>query len=103
MSQFDAAAVNQFNAYAYSDNYSILNSVECVGCEHNETEALMLATWLSNYHGRRYEVRRNTPDQVRAAKQWRPQPMRHGSRDKAFAEMGLGTKNEVRPSKRRLK
>ena len=83
--------VNEFTAHGYSDNYAILKDAtgDCVGCEHNQTEADALVRWLNNYHGGGYSVRRNRPDQVRAAKQWHPQPIRHQCRDQAFEETGI--------------
>lgn len=91
INQLSAEVVNEFTAYSYCDNYSILDSNEqCVACEHNETEAKALISYLSNYHGKRYTLRRNTPDQVRAAKVFYPQPLRHPARDIAFETLGVG-------------
>lgn len=88
---FSSDVVNDVTAYAYCDTYSILDSNEqCIGCEHNQSEAEALISYLSNYHGKRYLLRRNTPDQVRAAKKWYPQPLRHPAREIAFETLGVG-------------
>lgn len=83
--------INQINAHSYSDNYAIIQEEIgfCVGCEHNQTEAEALAKWLTYRSGIKYIVRRNSVDQVREAKQWFKQPIRHQLRDEAFSEMGI--------------
>jgi hypothetical protein len=82
--------VNEITAHAYSDTYAILGpNGDCVGCEHNQTEANALAAWLDNQRGGGYTVRRNTPDQVRAAKAWFPQPVRHSCREDAFRDLAI--------------
>lgn len=61
--------VNEMNAYRFSDNWQIVkeNTDDCVGCEHNQTEAKAIAAYLSNYHGNKYTVRHNRIDLVRRA------------------------------------
>ena len=82
--------VNEFNAYGYTDNFGIIDPIgNCVGCEHNQSEAVALVQWLNSERGGGYSVRKHTPDQVRAAKQFRKDVIRHPSRDEAFADMGV--------------
>lgn len=88
--------VNEFNAYAFSDNYTVLHPEgvdQVAGCEHNEEEARALAAYLSNYHGQTYVIRRNTPDQVRAAVAIRGNnPLRNKCRETAIKELIFGGK-----------
>jgi len=85
-----ASDVNEITAHAYSDTYAILSPVgDCVGCEHNQTEANALASWLNNQRGGGYTVRRNTPDQVRAASVFFSDPVRHRCRDEPFSDLGI--------------
>ena len=86
----NATTVNEFNAYAYSDNYAVLNaSGDCVGCEHNKEEADALARYLSEYHGKTYTVRANGHDAVRSAKRFRKEPLRFKDREYVFRKVGL--------------
>lgn len=85
--------INAVTAYAYSDRYSILGPSpmdECVGCEHNQEEADALVAWLNNQRGGGYRVRRNTLDEVRAARVlFHPKPFRYPHREEAFREIGI--------------
>ena len=44
-SQIKSDEVNATNAFRYSDNFQIVkqSTDECVGCEHNQTEAEAIA------------------------------------------------------------
>lgn len=85
-----ASDVNEITAHGYSDTYAILSpNGDCVGCEHNQTEANALSSWLNNQRGGGYTVRRNTPDHVRAARVFFPKPVRHSCRDEAFSDLGI--------------
>jgi hypothetical protein len=90
--------VTEFNAYAFSDNYAIvkLSTGECIGCEHNEEEALCVAAWYSAYHGLQMGVKRNGVDAVRRAGSFRVEPFRFRFRATAFKEYGLGTRHQIR-------
>jgi hypothetical protein len=85
-----SAEVTEFNAYRYSDNFTVQVAAEpkrFIGCEHNQTEADALAKYLTSETGQKHEVIRNGRDVVAAAKQFRPQPLRFEHRDEAFATM----------------
>lgn len=88
--------INEFTAYAYSDNYSIMGPIECVGCEHNETEAKALCSYLNGRNGGGYTVRKNRLDQVRDAKSFVATPYRHQLRDQAFAAVGIYGSRKVK-------
>lgn len=83
--------VNEFNAYALNDNFQIVveSTQQCVGTEHNQTEAEALAKWLTYNRGSRHIVVRNSRDVVRHAKAIRRDVVRHQLREEAFAEMGV--------------
>lgn len=83
--------IHQFNAYRYSDNFAIEteDGATCYGCEHNQQEADAIARYLSNYHGRNVVVRRNSKDDVRAAKQFRNEPSRVPQRELILKDMGV--------------
>lgn len=61
--------VNEMNAHRFTDNFQIVAETtdECYGCEHNQTEANAIASYLSSYHGRKVIVRHNRVDLVRRA------------------------------------
>ena len=62
-------SVNQYNAEEYSDNYAVFFSDGgFIGCEHNETEARMIADWITGHKGRKCIVKRNSRESVKAAK-----------------------------------
>lgn len=89
--------VNEYNAHAYSDNYTIYGEVQgAVGCEHNESEAKALRDWMTNYHGINFYVRRNHRHQVDAAKAWFPKPLLSQMRETAFRETGLWPRKATR-------
>jgi hypothetical protein len=92
-------AVTEHNAYRFADLYQIVKTEfdSCVGTEHNEQEAMHLVAWLNNHHGGGYEYRRNTPDQVRAARAMGREPIPMKCRETAFEETGLW------PSKRKAR
>lgn len=81
--------VNEFTAHGYSDNFAIIRSGtgDCVGCEHNETEAKHLVAFLNGRNGGGYSIRKNPRHLVAAAKQFFPQPVRHPLRDEVFDVM----------------
>lgn len=89
--------VNEMTAASYSDNYTIYKrdgvDGDFVGCEHNETEAAALVAYLTMYHGQAFEMRRNTPDQVRRAHELRgtksPSRCSESLRTDAFAMAGI--------------
>jgi hypothetical protein len=83
--------INEFNAYAYNDNFRIQNegNGQCVGTEHNQTEAEALAKWLTYEKGIKHTAVRNSREDVRAAQAIRKDVVRHQLRDEAFADMGV--------------
>jgi len=83
--------VNEITAASYSDTYTIYRTADeiVVATEHNKTEADALARFLQNRNGSFHSVRRNTPDQVRAAKSLGASPMRHPLREEAFKALGV--------------
>lgn len=84
--------VNEINAYRFSDNFTVQTVSEPVnvfGCEHNQQEAYALARWLAGTKGIKCVVVRNSPDEVRTAKQYRPQPLRFEHRETALRETGI--------------
>ena len=93
-----ADQVTEWNAYQFSDNYAIIkkSTGECIGCEHNEEEALCVAAWFSNYHGLQMGIKRNGVDAVRKAAEFRSEPFRFRFRDAAFKEYNLGKRNQIR-------
>ena len=84
-------AVNQFTAHRYSDTYAIIanETGQCIGCEHNATEADAVRRFADNRRSCFHRVERNTPDQVRAAKEFCLKPVRYQLRDEALREAGL--------------
>jgi hypothetical protein len=93
-----ADQVTESNAYYFSDNYAIVkkSTGECIGCEHNEEEALCVAAWFSNYHGLQMGIKRNGVDAVRKAAEFRSEPFRFRFRDLAFKDYNLGKRNQIR-------
>lgn len=84
------ATITEFNAYGYTDNFGIIDAIgNCIGCEHNQSEAEALVRWLNSERGGGYSLRKHTPDQVRAAKQFRKDVLRHPCREEAFVDMGV--------------
>ena len=84
--------VDETNAYKLCDNYRIEreDGTNCVGVEHNQQEAEAIARWLTNYHGSKYVVRKNSLDEVREAKKLRdPNNFRFKYREDVFREMGV--------------
>lgn len=84
--------VTEFNAYKYSDNYTIQTEsepVSVIGCEHNQQEAKAVAAYYGSYHGRKMAVVKNSRSDVEAAKKFRPQPLRYQFRDEAFKACGV--------------
>lgn len=61
--------VNEYNAERYSDRYAVTShdGATFFGCEHNETEARMIAAWIKGNKGTACKVVRNSIDEVRAA------------------------------------
>jgi hypothetical protein len=83
--------VDQFSAHSFSDNYAIIDSLgNCIGCEHNQTEANALAAYLTGERGTIYSVRRNSFEHVLEAQQMFGQkPIRHPLREEAFKALGI--------------
>ncbi len=77
------------NAFAYNDNWQIVNSFGCIATEHNETEARALASYLTGHKGVFHAVKKNRIDQVRVAKEINPVVVRHQLRDEAFDALGI--------------
>lgn len=79
-------AVNEMTAYRYSDTYAIIrtNTGQCIGCEHNQCDADAVRRFADNHHSGIHHVERNTPDQVRRAKEFRRDPFRYALRTEAF-------------------
>lgn len=93
MNGIKTSDVNKENAYKYSDNWAVCSTGEprnVIGCEHNLQEASALAKWLTEHHGREYDVVHNRPALVEASKAFRDKPFRFPARDEIFAEMGVG-------------
>lgn len=90
--------VTESNAYRFSDNYAIVkkSTGECIGCEHNEEEALCVAAWYSSYHGTQMGIKRNGVDAVRKAAEFRNEPFRFRFRESAFKDYNLGNRNQIR-------
>jgi hypothetical protein len=86
-----ASEITLANAYMYSDNFQIVckSTGICVGCEHNRSEANVIAKWMTDYHCKQYMVIANRVDLVKAA-----QEIRGGDvfqvkrRDSILQEMG---------------
>lgn len=88
--------VNEINAYAFSDNFTIQTISEPVnvfGCEHNEEEAKALARYLDTTQPRRVVVVKNSRADVAAAKAFRTSPFLYKFRDEAFRAMGIWKKS----------
>ncbi len=84
--------VNEFNAYRYGDNWTILNKEtdNVYGCEHNETEAKAIASYLNNRHGGGIVVVHNRIDLVRRAREIRGDVVRVKDRESILEKMGVG-------------
>ena len=84
-------AVTEASAHRQNDNYAIVctETDQCVGVEHNPSEAKALATFLTNRSGNTHHVEHNGPDAVRQAKAIRPTLYRHPLRDEAFEALGV--------------
>lgn len=85
----NASQVNETNAYKFGDNFQIIVSAtgNCVGVEHNKSEAEAIASYLSNHSGKIHTVVKNPIDCVKAAKSIRRDTVRVSQRDFILKEM----------------
>jgi hypothetical protein len=83
--------VNEFNAYAYNDNFRIVvqSTDQTICTEHNQTEAEAIAKWLTYEKGTNHTAIRNSREEVRAARAIRKDVIRHPLRDEALEQMGV--------------
>lgn len=83
---------DETNAYKLCDNYRIErdDGMNCYGVEHNEQEAKAIAKWLSEYHGFKVVVVKNSVDDVREARKFRdPANYRVKNREDILRESGV--------------